>query len=359
MERRKRQRRPERQLSAHPVLNLFLLALTALFFVVGAYGFRMYADTKSTFNKSFIQLRGRTEQTQDKKIKATEPLSFLLLGTDTGALGRKETMANSDTIMVVTINPKKNRTTMVSIPRDTMAQIQDGDKNDIQKINAAFMVGGSDCAVDTVEKLLNVKLDYYVTVNMGGLAKIVDAVGGVDVTVPFSWSDPSHDGGTFKKGPAHLNGKQALQFARMRYKDPDGDYGRQRRQQQVITAIVKSVLSTKTLMSYQSVLKSLEGNLQMNLDFDDLVGIANGYRDSAKNIRKYQLKATGAWIGDASYQVASTAELQKMSDMLRGELGLSAETLDNENVRQNKLNTNFDWDAGDNPEYYIYNSTDQ
>lgn len=354
MERRKRQRRPERQRSAHPVLNMFLLALTAIVFIMGAYGFRMYADTKNTVNRSFLQLSGRTDQELDQKVQATKPISFLLLGTDTGALGRKEKLANSDTIMVVTINPKKKRTTMISIPRDTMAQIQDGDNKEIAKINSAFMRGGSDCAVRTVEKLLNINIDYYVTINMGGLAKIVDAVGGVDVNVPFDWSDTVHDGGTFKKGPAHLDGKQALQFARMRYQDPDGDYGRQRRQQQVISAIVKSVLSASTLVRYKSLLDSLEGNLQMNLDFDDLMNIANGYRDSAKTIRKRQLKAVGAWIGDASYQIASTAELQKMSDMIRGELGQASVTLDNENVRQNNLNVNFDWTSGDNPEYYLY-----
>ncbi|WDF82528.1 LCP family protein [Lacticaseibacillus pabuli] len=356
MKRNRRLRRPERLITTHRVTRLLLLALTALLFMVGAYGFKMYADTKNAFDNSFVQLGGRKSAETDKKVQATKPISILLLGTDTGALGRKEQMANSDTIMLVTINPKKHRTTLLSIPRDTMAQIQDGKKNDIAKINSAFMVGGSTTAAKTVEKLLNFKLDYYVTLNMGGLSKIVDAVGGVDVDVPFSWSDPSHDGGTFKKGKAHLNGTQALQFARMRYKDPKGDYGRQLRQQQVITAIVKSVLSAKTLTSYRKVLDSLHGNLQMNMDFDDLVSIANGYRDSAKTIRQKQLKETGAWIGDASYQIPSTEELQKASDMVRSELGESSETLDNENVRQNLQNSNFDWDSGNNPRYYIYNA---
>lgn len=356
MNNKRRVRRPERQLTQHRILRLLLLALASLLFVVGAYGFRMYADAQTTVKDSFLQINGRNQAKQSKKIKATKPLSFLLIGTDTGALGRKNKLANSDTLMVVTINPKTNKTTIVSVPRDTMAAIQDGTSSNIQKINASFMAGGSTCAVKTVEKLLNLKIDYYVTVNMGGLSKIVDAVGGVDVKVPFSWSDPTHDGGTFTKGKAHLNGSQALQFARMRYKDPDGDNGRQRRQQQVIMAIVKSILSTKSLMNYRSVLKSLKGNLQMNLTFDDLVAIANGYRGAAKNVKKTQIKENGAWIGDASYQIASTKELQRISDLLRSEMGLSKETLDNENVRQNQLNSSFDFDSGANPRYNIYDS---
>ena len=328
-----------------------LLGLCAALFIVLAYGFRMYSDTRTTVNNSFVQIKGRKAST---KIKATKPLSFLLIGTDTGALGRKEKLGNSDTMMVVTINPKKKRTTIVSIPRDTMAQIQDGNKNDIQKINSSFLAGGSDCTVKTVEKLLGIKLDYYVTVNMGGLAKIVDAVGGVDVKVPFSWSDPSHDGGTFKKGKTHLNGTRALQFARMRYQDPDGDNGRQRRQQEVIMAIVKSILSTKSLMNYESVLKSLKGNLEMNLTFDDLVAIADSYRSSAKDVRRSQIKETGAWIGQASYQIPSTKELQRISDIIRGEMGEAKKPLNNENVRQNNLNPNFDWGSGNNPTFNIY-----
>ncbi|WP_125571379.1 LCP family protein [Lacticaseibacillus songhuajiangensis] len=351
MENKRRPRKPERQLTQHRLLRLVLLALAGLLFVVGAYGFRMYNDARNTVNNSFVQIAGRK---QTKKIKATKPLSFLLIGTDTGALGRKEKLANSDTLMVVTINPKTNKTTIVSVPRDTMAQIQDGTTNNIQKINASFMAGGSTCAVKTVEKLLNLKIDYYVTVNMGGLSKIVDAVGGVDVDVPFSWSDPSHDGGTFKKGKAHLNGARALQFARMRYKDPDGDNGRQRRQQQVIMAIVKAILSANSLTNYKSVLSSLKGNLQMNLTFDNLVSIANGYRNAAKHVTKTQIKENGAWIGDASYQIASTKELQRVSDMLRTQMGESKETLDNENVRQNKLNSSFDFSSGNNPRYYIF-----
>lgn len=348
-----RNRKPERKKLKHPALVMSLLGVCAALFIMIAYGFKMYSDTRATVNNSFVQIKGRKDS---GKIKATKPLSFLLIGTDTGALGRKEKLGNSDTMMVVTINPKKKRTTIVSIPRDTMAQIQNGNKNDIQKINASFPAGGSAVTVKTVEKLLNINIDYYVTVNMGGLSKIVDAVGGVTVNVPFSWSDPSHDGGTFTKGKAHLNGARALQFARMRYKDPQGDNGRQKRQQEVIMAIVKSILTAKSLMNYQSVLKSLKGNLEMNLTFDDLVKIADSYRESAKNVRRLQIKETGAWIGNVSYQVASTKELQRISDIIRTEMGESKQPLNNENVRQNSLNPNFDWGSGNNPTYNIYDS---
>ncbi len=343
--------------SKNQYLSFILSAILTIMIVLGAYGFRMYADAKSSVDKTYVQLKNKS--TTDKKVKATKPISILLIGTDTGSLGRTAKLGNADTIMVVTINPKKNKTTMVSIPRDTFAKIQGGSYN-YAKINSSFLVGGTNCTVKTVEKLLNVPIDYYVTVNMGGLSQIVDAVGGVDVDVPFSWSDTEHDGGTFTKGTAHLNGKRALQFARMRYKDPDGDYGRQRRQQQVISAIVKSLLSANTLTNYESVLKTLDGNLQMNLTFDNLVSIANGYRDAVKNFKKTQMKEIGAYIGKAAYQIPSTETLQSISDELRAQLGLEKQTLDNDNVTQNALNAanGFSWSSDIDQTYSVLSSAE-
>lgn len=88
-------------------------------------------------------------------------------------------------MIVATVNPDKEQVKLVSIPRDTLVQLQGADEFNMQKINAAYNVGGSDMAMSTVEKMFDVPIDYYVTVNMGGLSKIVDAVGGVDVDVPL------------------------------------------------------------------------------------------------------------------------------------------------------------------------------
>ncbi|WP_230678555.1 LCP family protein [Lacticaseibacillus zhaodongensis] len=337
----------------HPILNFFLTAIVAMVVVAGAYAFRMYGDTKNAINGTFQQISGRANASA--RIKENKPLSFLLLGTDTGALGRSQ-KGNSDTMILVTVNPETKKSTMVSIPRDTLANIQNRSTRNLQKVNAAYFLGGSTTAVKTVENLLDVPIDYYVTVNMGGLSKIVDAVGGVDVNVPFSWDDTAHDAGVFTKGPAHLNGKRALQFARMREQDPKGDYGRQLRQQEVIKAIMKKVLSTSTIANYEPLLNSLKGNLQMNLTFDDLVAIGSSskYRAALGDLKRDQIKGTGAWIGNGSYQVASTTELQRVSDLVNTSLGRNKVVLDNAVTRENAQNYNFDWGSGNNPTYYIY-----
>ncbi|WP_309297203.1 LCP family glycopolymer transferase [Lapidilactobacillus luobeiensis] len=306
---------------------LFLI----LIFAAGAYALRLYGQTKKALNGTY-QAAGESKSAavfQQKKA-----FSVLLLGADTGAEGRTD-QGNSDTMIVATVNPSSKKVLLTSVPRDTMAELIGTSGFNVQKINAAYREGGSEMALNTVSKLLNVPLDYYVTINMGGLEKIVDAVGGVDVDVPFTFS---YGGTTFTKGAMHLNGTQSLAYARMRYDDPENDYGRQKRQRQIITAIIKSTASTGTLANFQKVLKAITSNMKTNLTFDDMVQIFLNYRSASESISSDYIHGTAANIGAASYQIASTTELQRISDKIRQTQGLSTVTLNNEETRQNRLN---------------------
>ncbi len=131
----------------------------------------------------------------------------------------------TDTMIVMVLNPKIKNNHHGLSPRDTKVDFDDV----TIKINAAYSYGSSDTAMEAVEKLLNIKLDGYLLVNMKGLEQMVDAVGGVTVTSPLSFD---YEGKSFVKGQSYdLNGSDALKFSRMRYDDPQGDYGRQMRQQ--------------------------------------------------------------------------------------------------------------------------------
>jgi len=246
-----------------PFVKILGLVFLVMVFVMGAYGFRLYAQTQSSMGKTYRPLDGKKVST---RINDKKPVSILLLGVDTTDDGvrdaEKDYRGNSDTMIVVTVNPKTNKTTMMSVPRDSMAQIWKSSSNNtrkIQKINSAYNIGNEESAVATTEKFLNIPIDYYVKVDFNSLTQIVNAVGGVDVDVPFSFSygDTGQKESHFKKGKMHLNGKQALDYSRMRYEDPKGDYGRQQRQRQVITAIIKSAASAKTFTRYQKVLDSI------------------------------------------------------------------------------------------------------
>lgn len=346
--RTRKPKKPRRRLGHY----VFVIVLT-LVVLIGGYAVRLYSQTKTAVDKTYDPVSTKAAVKSD--ITGKKPISILLLGTDTGAFGRTYT-GNSDTMIVVTINPKNKRTTMTSIPRDTLAEIEGADNAGAQKINAAYNAGGNDAAMKTVSQLLNIPINYYVTVNMAGLQKIVDAVGGIDVNVPFTWKD-SHSGGyTFTKGKMHLDGAHALAFARMRYQDPEGDYGRQKRQRQVITQIVKEALTAKSLSNYSTLMDSLSNSMRTSLQFADMVAIAQKYADCIKHVKQTTLKGVGVYINGASYQVPTSETLQKTSDAIRGEMGLAKQTLDNYNTKQNAYNTKagFNWNDGNNPVYTLY-----
>ncbi|PMD69123.1 LCP family protein [Companilactobacillus nuruki] len=327
-----------------PFLKIIGLVFLVMIFVMGAYGFRIYAQAQNSLGKTYKALDGKTVST---RISDKKPVSILLLGVDTTDNGVRDTetdyRGNSDTMIVVTVNPKTNKTTMMSVPRDSMAQIWKSSTNNtkkIQKINSAYNIGNENSAVATTEKFLNIPIDYYVKVDFNSLKQIVNAVGGVDVDVPFSFSygDTGEKESHFKKGKMHLNGKQALDYSRMRYEDPQGDYGRQLRQRQVITAIIKSAASAKTFTHYQKVLDSISSSMTTNLSFNDMQSMFLNYRGAAKSIGSDHVQGYGSMINGSSYEVIPTKELQRASNKLRKQLGLSEEELDNEETRLNTLN---------------------
>jgi LCP family protein required for cell wall assembly len=344
-----------------PFLKVLGLVLLIALFVTGAYGFRLYAQAQGSLDKTFKPLAGQKTST---KIADSKPVSILLLGVDTTDNGVRDTetdyKGNSYTMIVFTVNPKTKKTTMMSIPRDTMTQIWKSENNNtrkIQKINSAYNIGTENSAVVTTEKLINVPIDYYVKVDFNSLEKIVNSVGGVDVDVPFSFSygDVGETPSNFTKGKMHLNGKQALDYARMRHDDPNGDYGRQQRQRQIISAIIKSAASAKTFTHFKDVLDSISNSMTTNLSFNDMQTMFFNYRDASKNIKSDHLQGYGQMVGDVSYELAPTKEIQRVSNKLRKSLELPHETVNNEETKLNRLNErqgfSFDYE-GDTPQTY-------
>ncbi|WP_125705285.1 LCP family glycopolymer transferase [Lacticaseibacillus daqingensis] len=340
----------------HPILKLILLVVSTALVAGGLYGLRLYSQAKYAIDSTYSKLGSDSNTDVATTIKTKKPFAALLLGVDTGADGRTE-KGRTDTMIIAVVNPAKQSTTLVSIPRDTAAKMIGTKSFNMQKINAAYELGGSTMAVDTAKALVNVPIKYYLTVNMAALQKIVDAVGGIDVAVPFTFTSKYTGGQTFTKGQMHLNGELALAYARMRHEDPQGDYGRQQRQQQVIKAIMKKAVSMDALKNFSTLLKTISGNMRTNLSFDDMMSLVQNYRGAAKTITTDHIQGHDAWVypGPASYQIPATEELQRVSDKLRAALGLSKETLANQNVRENNANTQFNWDNANAQTYTIYN----
>lgn len=337
------------------ILKAVLILLALLLGGTAAYAGYAYFSTKDAADKTYDK-KNEVTDVDPGYFDGKNSISILLLGTDTGAFDRTEELGRSDTMILATVNPEKKTTTLISIPRDTMAEMV-GDSNfNVQKINAAYSIGNAKMAMASVSSLVNVPVKYYAAINMAGLQKLVDLVGGVDVNVKFAFS---YGGSTFKVGKMHLDGKAALNYARMRYDDPENDYGRQKRQREVIFSIVKSVISLNTVTKLQGILDAISTNVKTNLTFNNLVGILTNYSGDVKTMKNDYLHGTPAYIGDASYQVMKTAELQRISDLVRTELNLETETLDNNETYQNEQNTNFNWLSGDQYQQFTIYAANQ
>ncbi|MBT8849068.1 LCP family glycopolymer transferase [Lactobacillus delbrueckii subsp. bulgaricus] len=323
--------------SRRPLPTIIGLLVTFAVMIAATWGAHAYFSLHS----ALVSMNGNNGSTATSaRIAAKKPISILVLGVDQGLEGRND-KGNSDTIILVTVNPTTKKATMTSIPRDTLTEILGETSNTsyhMFKVNSAYQFGGSSGSVKTVSAMLNVPINYYVEVNMKALESLVNALGGVDVNVPFSFS---YDWCDFKKGKQHLDGRHAIAYARMRYDDPRGDYGRQLRQRQIIQAVVKKGLSVNGLANYQKLLKVFAKYVKTNLTFGDMTSLAINYRSAASNISSGYIQGHDATISGTSLQIASTEELQKWSNKLRKSLGLSPQTLTNQETRQNSLNETY------------------
>ncbi|WP_461002212.1 LCP family protein [Streptomonospora sediminis] len=190
------------------------------------------------------------------EVGATGALNFLVIGSDTrDGMDRGEQNElgvgdadgkRSDTMMLVHLNHERDHITVVGIPRDSWVDVPGHGKN---KINAAYSFGGPALAVQTVESATHVRIDHYVEVDFGGFVKMVDALGGIKVCLPEPINDPKAHL-QMEAGTHSVGGTRALAFARTR-QTAGGDLDRIDRQQQVISAMLETALSTDTLSDPQ------------------------------------------------------------------------------------------------------------
>ena len=281
---------------------LWILGIAVTLIVIGG-GVAAFALHNTT--SKIHSMDSSLSKASDTKTSAGKPVSYLLLGTDTGALGRTE-KGRTDTMMVMTVNPNTKTTTMVSLQRDTKITI-DGMT---EKLNAAYALGDAKQAMTTVEQLLDIKLDGYLLVNMKGLEQLVDAVGGVTVKSPLTFS---YEGYSFTENQdVTMNGTEALAFSRMRYDDPRGDYGRQIRQQLVIEAVMNKLKADPKSALNNDFLDAVSDNVRSNISLTSMRNLATKYRDAGETINRDQMTGTGVMINGVSYQEMSQDEITRV-----------------------------------------------
>ncbi|EGO2646104.1 LCP family glycopolymer transferase [Enterococcus faecalis] len=309
--------RRRRKSRGKKIFLIILAVLIVLVLAIVGVGAKLYLDLSRSIEKTYESVeRTQGERTKPVDLDKQESFSVLLMGIDTGDLGRVD-QGRSDTMMVATVSPEDKQTTIVSIPRDTYVNIVGRDTKD--KINHAYAFGGVAMAMDTVQKYVDIPIDHYVSINMKGLKELVDAVGGIEVNNDLTFSQDGYD---FTIGKITLNGDQALSYSRMRYEDPNGDYGRQGRQRKIVEGVAKKVLSLNGVSNYQSVLNALESNMKTDMSFDEMKKIALDYREAFGTIKQDQLQGEGFMQDNISYQKVSDQELDRVKKELKDQMNL-------------------------------------
>ncbi|BBA79536.1 cell envelope-related transcriptional attenuator [cyanobacterium endosymbiont of Rhopalodia gibberula] len=208
----------------------------------------------------------------------------------------------SDTMVLLRFDPSQDKLRLLSIPRDTQANIGRG----IRKINEANYYGGAALAAEAVSTLLGgVPVDRYVRVNIQGVEKVIDALGGVNVYVPKNMKYTDHSQHLYidlKQGKQHLDGERAIAFLRFRY-DRYGDIGRVQRQQMLMRAVVEQALRPQTVLKMPEILSVIGTYIDTNLTVEELVALA-GFAAQTRRSNVEMLMVPGGFSGDGKQKVS-------------------------------------------------------
>ena len=262
--------------------------------------------------------------------KLTRPVNILVLGTkiltsdldqppeiDLGyhALVDGYFEGLTDAMLLLRFDPEDSKLTAISIPRDTRTLVQGYGRI---KINAANYYGGPALSAKSISNLLEgVAIDRYVRVNVQGMTKLVDALGGVTVYVPkdMKYTDESqHLYINLKEGEQRLDGEKAMQFMRFRY-DKYGDVGRVQRQQTLMRALVEQALKPGVIVRVPKIMDVIQSSIDTNLTIEEIVALA-GFATQTDRSQVQMLMVPGRFSGDGkekvSYWLPSSQKIKTM-----------------------------------------------
>ena len=291
---------------------------------------------------SFVIVQQTNDISRDINVTKT-PFSIYISGIDT--YGEISSVSRSDVNMVVTVNPETRQILMTSIPRDYYVQLH-GKSGYKDKLTHAGLYG-IDMSIQTIEDLLDIKINYYVKVNFSSVVDIVNAIGGVNVYSDYTFT--SIDNYHYTKGYNAVNGEEALSFARERKAFATGDRQRVLDQQALLRAIFEKCASKEIIVKYSKLLDSLQNSfvtnmkmsrltsliklqLSKNYDWNIVTNSLNG--SDAKNYT-YSAPSTRAYVMEPEEDSVSYAH-QLIQKVLEGEK-LDKETVVADSSKANRV----------------------
>ncbi|WP_078392990.1 LCP family glycopolymer transferase [Shouchella patagoniensis] len=300
-----------------------IVLLSVGLFAIGAYAFSLFQAASNANEEMYEPLESRTKSegaSEQREASASpgEPLSFLIAGVDSH---EEDGYGRADALLIVTVNAQDESIQIVSIPRDTRAEIVG--HGTFEKINHAYAYGGADMTIQTVEELFHIPIDHYLAIDMDQFIEMVDTLGGITVENDFAFSLSGHD---FPEGVIELNGEEALAYVRMRKEDPEGDAGRTKRQRDVLEGVIEEGLQVSQMSSAPDLLRSLGSTLQTDLTVSKMASYAQNYYPAASSISQIELEFSEETIDGAWYALISEEERARVSQNLLNHLGLDETT---------------------------------
>lgn len=248
-------------------------------------------ETRVVYQEIFYTPRPTVKEDSKDQVNVTQdPFTVLISGNDTyGSLGEN---SRSDVNMLVTVNPKTGIVLMTSIPRDYYLEMDCPDgfgcaQGEMDKLTHTGL-HGVETTEATLEKALDININYTVRVNFSSLVNLVDALDGVDVQVDKGlavetfYANETLEG--VKEGMNHLDGERALAFARERHAYLDGDNQRVRNQQIVLRAIIDKITSPTILLNYGKFVDAIGGAFETDMPSSQI-----------KDLMRYQLTMNPHW----------------------------------------------------------------
>jgi polyisoprenyl-teichoic acid--peptidoglycan teichoic acid transferase len=312
---------------------LLPLMLISLSFI--AYGALLYNKAESVMDESYNPIEREGKRAVNP---FDENFSILFIGVDDSNKRQFEGSSRTDALMLATFNQDDKSIKLVSIPRDSYVHIPE--KEIYTKINHAHAYGGVELTLETVEELLDVPVDYYVKMNFDAFIDVIDALNGIEVNVPYTFSEQDSqdrkDAITLYEGIQTLDGEEALALARTRKLDNDIERGK--RQQEIIKAIIKRAVSVKSIANYSDVMEAVGRNMTTDLRFDQMKSfIEYATAGSNLNTETLNLAGTDSRIDGVYYYQLDEIALSEARAKLKTHLNIASDYNSSTNITDESM----------------------
>lgn len=324
MKRTEYQRINKKRSGRRLILKVFLFTALAAFLSVVGYGVFLQKKATDAADRAYEALDDRTKSALREEVvePLTDNVSILFIGVDESDLRKSAGNARSDALLVATLNNKKKTVKLLSIPRDSYVYVPSRDRKD--KINHAHAFGGTKGTIETVENFLDIPIDYYVKMNFNAFIDVVDAVGGINVEVPYDYIElDENDQRTIQleKGIQHLDGRHALALARTRKLDSDVERGK--RQQQILQAIMEKSFSVSSITKYGDVIDAVGDNMKTDMTFGEMKSFLEYVKGGIPDVKTLSIDGDDDWSTGIYYWMLNEESVEDTIFELKTHLELS------------------------------------